>query len=148
MHKEIAVGLSLFALCISTNVFARDSSRFVCSGFADVKSKDGQTWKSAISIDFFDHRSERRQAARKYTLSSIYQQDLFQGVLYTSDVPYKGKISLQRARKVYFTGEFNLDTQQDGGATMKLDGKLNDDPAESKTMERVTATLPCVDLSQ
>jgi hypothetical protein len=69
-------------------------------------------------------------------------------VLYTSDAPYKGKISLQRARKVYFTGDFNLDTQQDGGATMKLDGKLNDDPAESKTMEHVTATLPCVDLSQ
>jgi hypothetical protein len=102
MHKDIAVGLSLFALCISTNVFARDSSRFVCSGFADVKSKDGQTWKSAISIDFFDHRSGRRQAARKYTLSSICQQDLFLGVLYTSDVPTKKNLSATGTESIFY----------------------------------------------
>jgi putative transposase len=41
--KPIAQPIDLAAFCISTNVFARDSSRFVCSGFANVKSKDGQT---------------------------------------------------------------------------------------------------------
>jgi hypothetical protein len=57
---------------------ARDSFRAVCSGFAELQA-GGSTDKMGISIDFVDIR--HGSGSRKYTVSSIYQGLLFQGII-------------------------------------------------------------------
>ena len=133
---------SLLELCISTTVLARDSSRFVCSGFAGLEI-DGQSVKAAISIDFSDSRDVTGKR-RKYVLSSIYQNRMFQGVTFSPGDSYLGTISLLRGRRTYYVGTFDLDRKQ---LVMTLEGTINVDLEGRPAFHAAKAKLPCVDLS-
>jgi hypothetical protein len=136
----LAVGL-----CLSSAAFARDSSRFVCSGFAELGADSSD--KMGISIDFFDSRAGGGNG-RKYVLSSIYQGNLFQGTIIDKSEEFaRGKVALKHSRSELFVGNFKLEKQQDDTYTMSLDGKINNDPGSSKTLYPAKAKLPCVDLS-
>jgi hypothetical protein len=146
MIKHTAFIALAFGLCVSSAVFARDSARIVCSGIAEFDDK-GSLSKIGVSIDFFDMRAEGGNA-RKYTLSSIYQSKLFQGSMIDRGSEFgQGKIALKNGQKELYVGSFKLERGQDEHYTMSLDGKINEDPASSKTLYPIKAKLPCVDLS-
>jgi hypothetical protein len=124
---------------------ARDSSRYVCSGVADLGG-DGE--KLGISMDFFDSRAAGG-AARKYVLSSIYQGKLFQdAIIDRSDNFGQGKVTLKSGRSRFYSGSFKLEQQQGGdGYVMSIEGKITNDPTGGGKLYPVKAKLPCVDLS-
>lgn len=144
---------ALVALTILGIVFqcdsalARDSSRYVCSGVAQMGG-DGGTSQIGISIDFFDSRADNGNA-RKYVLSSIYQGKLFQGtVIDRSDKFGQGTVTLKNGRSRLYAGSFKLEQQQGSdNYVMSIDGKITDDPTGDAKLYPVKVSLPCVDLS-
>jgi hypothetical protein len=144
MIRFVACSALALGVCVSTAAFARDSSRYVCSGFADLGSPADD--KMGISIDFYDSRAPGGNG-RKFVLSSIYQGKLFQGSLINKDENDQGKVALKNGRRQLFVGSFKIDKAQDDSYTMSLDGKINNDPGSSKTLQPAKAKLPCVDLS-
>jgi hypothetical protein len=124
---------------------AADSFRAVCSGFAELQD-GGATAKMGVSIDFVDVRSG--SSNRKYTVSSIYQGQLFQGtIIDRSGNGYQGKITLRNSSRHFFVGSFKLDADQSQTYNMVIDGKLNQDPSSGNGLLPAKATLPCVNLS-
>jgi hypothetical protein len=146
MIRFAAFSALAFGLCISGTAFARDSSRYVCSGFAELGGDSAD--KMGVSIDFYDSRAPGG-SGRKYVLSAIYQGKLFQAaVLDKGEGEYaQGKITLKNPRSKLFVGSFKLEKGQDESYTMSLDGKINEDPGSSKELRPAKAKLPCVDLS-
>jgi hypothetical protein len=142
MHSRTTQGLVAILVVVvlssARTATAADSFRAVCSGFDELQ-------KVGISIDFLDNRYGA--AKRKYTVSSIYQGALFQGVIIdSSGNGYKGQITLKHSSQRYFVGSFSLETDTSQKYSMHLDGKLNQDPSKNVLLP-VKATLPCVDLS-
>jgi len=146
MTKRIIVlGLAL-GLGAGGTALGRDSSRLVCSGFAEL-DYNGSQEKMAISIDFLDRRAAGG-VNREYVLSSIYQRKLFQGKMVSTSDVWGGKIALSDgSRSKLFVGVFELEKGQNDAYTMSLDGKVNRDPSGHATLITAKARLPCVDLS-
>jgi hypothetical protein len=143
MIKFAAFSALAFGLCVASAAFARDSSRYVCSGFAELGGDSAD--KMGISIDFYDSRAPGG-SGRKFVLSSIYQGKLFQAAI-LDKAEDRGQIALKNSQRKLFVGSFKLEKAQDESYTMSLDGKINDDPGSSKTLQPAKAKLPCVDLS-
>jgi len=145
MIRCTALAALALGLCVSSAALARDSRQIVCSGFAEVDS-GGSPDKMGISIDFYDHRAESG-SGRTFVLSSIYQGKLYQGTTSDKSEEDKGRIALKHSRSQLFVGSFKLETQQDDTYSMSLDGKINQDPDQTKKLYPAKAKLPCVDLS-
>ena len=132
--------MTMNALGVSA-VLAQDSFRAVCSGF--VENTNNPSKKMGISVDFFDQRFG--SGSRKYTLSSVYQLKLWQGMIIGSGDNYKGTVVLKNGWRRFFSGKFNL-TNGAQGYAMSLDGRLSQDPGISPPFVAI-ATLPCVHLT-
>ena len=125
---------------------ARDSAHYVCSAIVSYGEGDNVD-KMGLSIRFDDRRAESG-SGREYTLSAVYQIKLFQGIVIDrSDNFGQGKITLKNGSYEYFAGSFKLVQGKNDTYSMVLDGRINDDPFQSKRTAKIKATLPCVDLS-
>ena len=135
------------ALFPCDTALARDSSRQVCSGIADLRDGDAVS-KLGISIDFFDSRFGKGDA-RRYVLSSIYQGKLWQGAWIDRSANFaQGTVTLKNGRSRLYEGSFKLERQKDGDSyVMSIEGKITDDPESGGKLLPVKASLPCVDLS-
>jgi hypothetical protein len=90
----------------------------------------------------------RDGTSRKYILSSIYQQKLFQGLLLDkSDEFGQGTITLTNSRSRFYAGSFKLEREKGESYIMVLDGKINNDPSSGNKLLPAKAKLPCVNLS-
>src|SRR5215470_1125833 len=146
MIRRAVSAVIILGLCVPSAAFSADSLRLVCSGPAEIRD-EGFTRKFGLSIDFFDVRA-RDGTSRKYILSSIYQQKLFQGSLINnSDEFGEGTITLTNSRSRFYTGSFKLEKEKAESYSMLLDGKINNDPLTGNKLLPAKAKLPCVNLS-
>jgi hypothetical protein len=146
MITRLAAIVAAVVLCVPGAALARDSSRYVCSAVGAFRDSGADT-QIGISIDFYDSRAENG-SARKYVLSAIYQGKLFQGSMIDRSEKFgEGSVSLKNGQSELYVGKFKLEPQQDDSYVMAIDGKINDDPADSKKLYPITAKLPCVNLS-
>jgi hypothetical protein len=136
----------IFGLCVSSAAFAADSLRLVCSGPAEIRD-EGFSRKFGVSIDFFDSRA-RDGTSRKYVLSALHQQKLFQGSLIDKSGEFgEGTVTLSNARIRFYTGSFKLEREKGESYSMLLDGKINNDPLSGNKLLPAKGKLPCVNLS-
>jgi hypothetical protein len=146
MNRSLCLAAVAIVLGAPSAAFAADSSHYVCSAVADYRA-DGADSKIGVSIDFYDSRAEGGNA-RKYVLSSVYQGKLFQGAVIDRSGKFgQGSIDMKNGQSELYAGTFKLEQQPDQSYVMTIDGKINDDPADSKKLYPIKAKLPCVDLS-
>jgi len=139
----------VFALALMiafTNVaHARDHLELVCAAVGD--AVDGGE-KVPLFVRMFEHRADDG-VSRDEELSTIYQGVMFEASHRnkTGDLSKGVKFSLNNGKAIRFRGTYTLEGSGDGYA-LKLSGEVNEDPSAKKAaFRKVTATLPCVDLS-
>lgn len=127
------------------DAIAADHLELVCS--AVVTPTDGGD-KLPLFIHFFEARASDGES-RNETLSSIYQGRIFQGkrLNKSGDFSTDAPIVLKAGKNVRFRGTYTL-ARSANQYTMKVRGKLTDDPSARKpTFRDVSAELACVELS-
>jgi hypothetical protein len=144
VNRAALIGLAC-SFALPTAALAKDSAHIVCAGVATYGSA-GATSKVGISIVFFDARAG--VSDRKWVLSSIHQQKLYQGSMIDKTGNFaSGRIVLNNGSQKFYSGQFKLEKGANDRYVMLLDGEINDNPAAGGPGQPIKSKLSCIDIS-
>lgn len=134
----------------SVPALARDSSHLICAGYmAAAPSPDNYGF--AVQID--ESRADDG-ASRNEMFSTVWAGNLYQGVRLNSDDDFgkNGTILMTAAddtNVIFFKGSYNViqSSSKKFRYKLKLKGQLNTNPTDALSVQNVSTTLNCVDIS-
>ena len=145
----------LFAFAVaSAPALARDSAHLICAGYlAAAPGLDNY----GFAVQFDESRADDGES-RNEMLSTVWVGKLYQGVRFNSndDFGKNGTILMVAAvgtNTFFFNGTYNIIQSGNSSSSknyrykMKLKGKLNTNPADVLSVQNVSTTLNCMDIS-
>lgn len=142
----------LFTLALtSIPALARDSSHLICAGFmAATPGSDNY----GFAVQFDESRAESGES-RNEMLSTVWAGKLYQGVRLNNndDFGKNGTISMAAANstsEIFFKGSYELIQSRASKSypyKLKLKGQMNLSPSDALSLQQVSTTLNCLDIS-
>lgn len=140
----------LFAFAFaSATAFARDSAHLICAGYlAATPGPDNY----GFAVQFDESRADDGES-RNEMLSTVWAGKLYQGVRLNSndDFGKNGTIlmaAMAGKNAIFYKGTYNIiQNSKNYRYKLKLKGQLNTNPADVLSVQNVSTTLNCKDIS-